>query len=423
MEILQRKEIIQKIIKDAQPFQNIESADLDGFINRCGDARVILLGAASHGTAEFYTLRSRMTEELIKRCGFSIVAIEWDWPDVEAMNAYIQHLPVEEKDFFGRFPAWMWNNQEFMPFLEHLRQHNAFEIEPKKKVNLYGLDLYCIDRSIDQIIANLESHHPALAASARQRYREMAAWGLRPTEYGFALQNNECKPCHADVFSIYKETCEKSGEFPNREEFFHLIRNMVLVVHAEHCFRHLPKGRSSHWNMRDRYMFKTVESLLDFHGRGSKIIIWAHNHHVGNGAATPMLQMGISNLGQLLKERFKTGTYHVGFGFHHGTFLASPRWDDPMQVYPLLPPHQGSYESLFHDTAIPSFFLPFRKEHSPNARHVLMPQRLNRSFGSVYLPEKAAEYAWPTHLPVEYDEYVWFDETHAISPILPDPAP
>ena len=412
VEIQDRTKIIQRITIEAQPFQDIEHANLDDLISRCQDARVILLGESSHGTSEFYAMRARITEELVKRCGFSIIGIEADWPDVEITNCYIRHLPVKEKTVFDRFPTWMWNNQEFMAFVERLRQHNAFVFNPKKQVNLYGLDLYCLDRSIDHVVEVLESRHPRLAAAARHYYSGLSSWGSRSTEYGLAVLQNSCPSYEKDVRNILQLTIDASSEFiGTEEEYFHLIRNMVLIVHAENCFRRLPESRSVHWNLRDRYMFETLEALLRFHGDSSKAIIWAHNNHIGNGSGTQMLELGVYNLGRLCKERFGNASYLIGFGFDHGTILAAPSWGAPVQSYTISPALNDSIEGLCHETEISSFFLPLGGR--PTLRQMLLPERSTRAFGSVYSPEKESSYLL-THLPEQFDEWVWFDEGHAV---------
>jgi erythromycin esterase-like protein len=405
---------IENVAKQAQPFSDIDHADLDGIIERCQKTRIVLMGEASHGTREFYLMRSRITQELIRRCGFNIIAIEWDWADLEIVNRYIQGRPFKQKAVFSRFPHWLWANQEFMALIEHLREYNTLSTASQLRANLYGLDLYDLNGSIESVWEYLDAHHPPLADFARHHYGPLNAFRARPAEYGSAVLRNECPRCEGNVVAVLQETLKRSHELARGEEFFDLIRNMNLIVHAERCYRRLSEPTSVHWNLRDRYMFETLESLLAFHGQGAKAIVWAHNNHIGNGAATPMNEMGIFNLGRLCKERYKKEVYSIGFGFDHGTIAAAPSWDHPMQLFNISPARLDSYEHLFHETGISSFFLPLQQPSS--AREALLPMRWTRAFGSVYFSKEEDQYGF-VRLPDQFDEYIWFDEGHALTPL------
>ena len=119
--------LARKIANACEPFDAIETAPLDRLLARIGDARVVLLGEASHGTSEFYRMRDRISRELIAKKGFRFVAIEGDWPDAARVDHYVRHMeyPPSEWTAFARFPTWMWRNNEVRAFVDWLRAHNA----------------------------------------------------------------------------------------------------------------------------------------------------------------------------------------------------------------------------------------------------------------------------------------------------------
>ncbi|MGB9143254.1 MAG: protein-L-isoaspartate(D-aspartate) O-methyltransferase [Aestuariivirga sp.] len=416
------------------PFQSIESADLTSLLYRIGDARVVLLGESSHGTSEFYRMRERITQELIARKGFTFVAIEGDWPDAARIDHYVRHFDYRSSEWtaFARFPRWMWRNNEVRDFVDWLRKDNA-DKPMQRRTAFYGLDLYSLYTSIGEVLRYLDRIDPETAGLARHRYGCLTPWQNDPAAYGHAALTGTYRSCEKDVVEMLKDILAKQNLYiaEDGEKYLDTVRNARLVTNAEHYYRIMYYGSRASWNLRDRHMFETLQALLDFHGPESKAVIWAHNSHVGNAAATEMSAQGETNIGELCQKEFGDRSYAIGFGTHGGRVAAASNWGGPMEIKAVQPSHRNSYERLFHDTGVPRFMLPMRAELPNDARAVLMKPRLERAIGVIYRPDtELASHYFQAVLPKQFDEFIWFDETSAVSPFetlelagLPDTYP
>jgi protein-L-isoaspartate(D-aspartate) O-methyltransferase len=414
----ERAEIVRLIAQAAQPFDQINNASLDELLTRIGDMRIVLLGESTHGTSEFYQMRGRITQELISKKGFNNIAIEADWPDVEQLNRFIRHLPhgLIEKKAFKRFPSWMWKNEEFHSLVRWLRSYHSKLNRPETPVNIYGLDLYNSYQSINTILSYLSQKDPKLAKIAQKQYECLLSWGEDLSHYGLAAASGLMKECEDEVISILIELLERyaAEKILDEENFFPVFQNAVSVVNAEEYYRSLYQSSASAWNIRDQHMFETLETILMLQGEAAKIVVWAHNSHVGNAAATEMSKYRKFSLGQLCKEKYGEQVYLIGFGTHKGTVAATTSWNGALEIKEVKASHPESVERLFHDTGIPSFFLPLQRE----VKEALMTELLYRAIGVIYLPEnERRSHYFHTILPRQFDEYVWFDHTHAIAPI------
>ncbi|RJQ83623.1 MAG: protein-L-isoaspartate(D-aspartate) O-methyltransferase [Desulfobacteraceae bacterium] len=408
--------------KHADIVASIEETDLQPLLDRIGDARIVLLGEATHGTAEFYAMRARITRELIQHKGFRIVAIEADWPDTAQVNRYINGQIAEtppEKPF-GRFPTWMWANVQFAQFVEWVRNHNLENGYGQQAVNLYGLDLYSMYTSIGEVLRFLDTKDPGSAALARQRYGCLTPWQQDPAAYGAAALSGEYKACEADVVKMLQEMLQKRTKYGpgDYHRFMDAVQNARLIANAERYYRVMYYGSRQSWNLRDRHMFDTLRLVLDFHGEDARAVVWEHNSHIGNAAATEMGVSGEENVGSLCKGEYGGEAYLVGFGTDHGTVAAASEWDRPMEVKEVRPAHAGSYESIFHRSGIKACVLPLNAPDRLDVRKAFLDEKLERAIGVVYVPETElrSHYFYAT-LPDQFDEYVWFDETRAITPL------
>jgi protein-L-isoaspartate(D-aspartate) O-methyltransferase len=414
---------IAKLIgENAEPIDDIEHDEIGPLLDRIGDARVVLLGEATHGTSEFYRMRARITKELILRRGFQFVAIEADWPDAARINQYIRHAPARPDQWkaFARFPTWMWRNHEALELVEWLRAHNAEVRDPEHHVSFYGLDLYSLFTSINAVIAYLHKVDPALAEMARNRYACLTPWEQEPAAYGRAVLSGEYQDCEVAVTTVLRDMLERRIEYSKRDgdRFFDAIQNARLVADAERYYRLMYYGSVDSWNLRDQHMFETLARIFDFHGPASKGIVWAHNSHVGNAAATEMGARGEYNIGQLCRARFAKSAFLLGFGTDHGTVAAASDWDGPVEFKQILPSHEASYERLCHDSRMEAFMLHLRNPRRPSLREELMTPRLERAIGVIYRPEsELMSHYFQARLPQQFDEFIWFDETHAVSPL------
>lgn len=423
----------QLIRECAEPLDAIETADLGGFLERAGDASVVLLGEATHGTAEFYRMRARITQELVTRRGFTIVAVEADWPDAARVDRYVRDAdgrPMIGKAF-ARFPSWMWRNREVEEFTGWLHDHNRTLPDPARRVGFFGLDLYSLYTSIGVVLAYLDQVDPDAARLARQRYGCLARWEDEPSWYGRELLGGGHRGCEAEVLKALEELLERRLDYiaQDGDRFLDAVQNARLVASAERYYRELYFGSAHTWNLRDQHMFETLRALLAARGPDARAVVWAHNSHLGDAAATEMGLRGELNVGHLCRGEFGDAAYLVGFGTDHGTVAAAEDWDEPMQVMRIRPAHPESYEHLCLLSAVPAFCLPLRHAARPELRVELTGPQLERAIGVVYRPETEREsHYFHASLPHQFDEYIWFDETRAVhalggAPAVPPPEP
>ncbi len=415
----------------AEPIDDIERASIDRLLDRIGDARVVLLGEATHGTSEFYRMRTRITKELIARRGFQFVAVEADWPDAARIDDYVlgdvRRSKVEFTPF-SRFPTWMWRNEEVSELIGWLRAFNAEErtSSPSRLVGFHGLDLYSLFTSIAAVLAYLDEVDPDAARIARHRYGSLTPWQKDPAAYGEAVLVGRYESSEKAVVTMLRDMLEKRFEYAKRDgnRFFDAAQNARVVAHAERYYRIMYYGGAGSWNLRDAHMFDTLRTLLAFYGEGSKGIIWEHNSHVGDAASTEMSTRGEHNVGEMCREAFGDQAYIVGFGTDHGTVAAAQNWGAPMERMRVRPAAEGSYEHLFHRVSanspesLSAFSLHLRDPVRRALREELIPSQLERAIGVVYRPdsEMLSHYFYAS-LPLQFDEYIWFDETRAVRPL------
>jgi protein-L-isoaspartate(D-aspartate) O-methyltransferase len=410
------------IREEAEPFDDLETADLQALLERIGDSRVVLLGEATHGTSEFYRFRGRITRELILSKGFNVVAAEADWPDAAQTDRFVRGRegpPVEGRNF-ARFPTWMWRNREFQELVHWLRDHNQGVAEPERKVSFHGLDLYSLYTSIHAALRYLDSVDPETGQVARLRYGCLTPWERNPALYGRAALTRRFAICEAEVLTTLREMLDRRLEYAARdgESFLDAVQNARVVANAERYYRAMYYGSAESWNLRDRHMFDTLLTVLGFRGPEAKAVVWAHNSHLGNAAATEMGARGELNVGQLARDRFGDGAYLVGFGTDHGTVAAATDWDGLMEIKQVRPSHPESYERLCHESGVPAFLLHLRQPERTEVREELEAPRLERAIGVIYRPEtELLSHYFQAVLPWQFDEYVWFDETRAVRPL------
>ena len=414
-----RASSVAKLIAEcAEPIGRIEDVSIDALLERIGDARVVLLGEATHGTSEFYRMRTRITQELIRRRGFRAVAVEADWPDAAAVDRYVRNKQVHPRQWvpFSRFPTWMWRNRETQSLIEWLRMHNA---EAQHDVSFSGLDLYSMYTSAFEVVSYLDRIDPPAAQAARERYGRLTPWQHDPAAYGRAALVGRMQSCEKDVVAMLRDLLSKRIEYSTRDgdEFFDASQNARVVAGAERYYRAMYYGAAESWNLRDQHMFDTLQSIIA-HRDGGKLVVWEHNSHVGDASATEMAVRGEHNVGQLCRQAFGDDVFAVGFGTDHGTVAAAHNWDEPMERMRVRPSRSDSYERLCHDSNVPAFMLHLREPARPTLRDELSDPRLERAIGVVYRPEtELASHYFQAILPAQFDEYIWFDETDAVTPL------
>jgi erythromycin esterase-like protein len=407
-----------------------------------GDSQVVLIGEASHGTHEFYAHRAELTRRLIEERGFTAVALEADWPDAYRVNRFVQQGRRADPDAaqalgdFRRFPLWMWRNQVMLEFVRWLRDYNASR-PPPKRCALYGLDLYSMYSSMEAVIRYLEQVSPVDAENARKRYSRFDRFQGDPQEYGFATSlgitqplRDECVRTLLDLQHKGEDYLRGEGGLIDGDELFYAQQNASLVANAEEYYRQMFQGDAHTWNLRDTHMANCLSALMDFHaqkhpGHDHRFLVWAHNSHLGDSAATEVSKYDQLNLGHLLRRKFRT--FSVGFSTYAGTVTAAPKWEMPAQLYTLRPGAPGSWEAVFHEhaemTGQENFSIVFRS-NSPEVKvsaelvQEFSKPRLERYVGVIYRPdtEKASHYV-RSRISQEYDALIYLDRTHALQPM------
>lgn len=413
--------LIEKVRARGRPLY--EAAQLDPLIERVGDARIVMLGEASHGTHEFYTWRAKITERLVLEKGFTFVAVEGDWPDCYRLNRYVKRMEdagesaFEVLHAFDRWPTWMWANQEIVELGEWLRAWNDAQ-RPDERVGFYGLDVYSLWDSLHAVLDYLRAHDGESLERAQAALRCFDPYGEDAQAYARAT-SLVGDSCESEVVSLLGELRRHDeGLFRSdsgREAYFNAEQNAIVAHDAEAYYRAMVRGGGSSWNLRDRHMMDTLERLMRHHGPSAKVIVWEHNTHIGDARYTDMARAGMWNIGQLAREAYgEDDVVLVGFGSHRGTVIAGEGWEEPMLRMPVPPAKAGSWEDVLHRAGPDDKLLIFGDEDDADFLEV----RDHRAIGVVYHPqfESFGNYV-PTVLPRRYDAFVYLDQTHALRPL------
>jgi erythromycin esterase-like protein len=414
---------------DLRPYLNpLDGSERDyrPILDLVGDAQLVLLGEASHGTHEFYEQRAEITKRLISDKGFSAVAAEADWPDAYRVNRYVQ-CDGDDKDAdsalrgFERFPTWMWRNTVVLGFVEWLRDLNSRRDE-NNRAGFYGMDLYSLFNSMEAVINYLDRVDPEGARRARYRYSCFEHFGEDSQAYGYVASFDLERSCEDEAINQLLEMQRRAMEYldaSKREDFFDAEQNARLVKNAEEYYRSMFRGRQSSWNLRDTHMVETVDALIAYlrrHQRPPKIVLWAHNSHLGDARHTEMGARGELNVGQLIRQKYGDAAVLIGFTTYTGTVTAANDWDEPGECKRVRPALPDSYELSFHETNVPRFFLPLRDSalRSP----LLTRQHLERAIGVIYRPEtERISHYFRADIARQFDGVLHFDETHALQPL------
>jgi erythromycin esterase-like protein/predicted phosphoribosyltransferase len=414
-----------------------EEADIGPLLQRLERAEIVLIGEASHGTHEFYAQRANITRRLVEERGFNAVAVEADWPDAYRINCFVRGEsddPDAEAALgdFHRFPRWMWRNEDVVAFVQWLRDYNDALPPGKPKTGFYGIDLYSLSRSIEEVVAYLDKVDPDAAARARARYSCFDDFGDNPQVYGQMVSLGLAEDCENEVVGQLLELQQRAAELRDRDgrsgvdELFFAEQNARVARNAAAYYRSMFRGRVSSWNLRDQHMADTIDSLIphlheqDGHAR---IAVWAHNSHLGDARATEMGVVGELNVGQLMRERHPNETYGIGFTTYEGTVAAATEWDNPARRRRVLPALSGSYEDLLHQaSAIAEADLMLDLRTQNKVIETLAEPRLERAIGVIYKPEtERFSHYFHAILPKQFDTVLHLDRTSAVQPIDPDP--
>ena len=420
--------IISTLRAGAHPLTGGER-DYDPLLDLVGDARFVLLGEATHGTHEFYAERARITRRLIEDKGFHAVAVEADWPDAYRVNRYVRGRGGDRDanaalSGFQRFPNWMWRNTDVENFVEWLRDFNlGRKGGGGRQVGCYGLDLYSLFTSIEEVLRYLDGVDPQAAQQARQRYACFDQYEQDSQQYGYTASLDMAASCEEGVLDQLQQLQQRASDYMVRdgdeEAFFYAQQNARLVKNAEQYYRSMFRGRVSSWNLRDSHMAETLEALaghLSEDGAPAKIVVWEHNSHIGDARATEMGEMGEWTVGELARKRYDGQTRLIGFSTYDGFVTAASEWDGPAEHKRVRPGLAGSYEETLHNVGIPRFFLPLREEGA--VRDAMLERRLERAIGVIYQPrtERRSHY-FGARMASQFDAVIHIDRTTAVTPL------
>jgi erythromycin esterase-like protein len=403
-----------------------DEADLDPLLERIGDARIVAIGEASHGTSEYYAWRAAITRRLIGERGFRFVAVEGDWPDCYRVNRSVRLRPGADEDprtaldAFARWPTWMWANDDVVEFCRWLRAFNATRPEDRR-AGFYGIDVYSLWDSMHGLVEWLREHEPQHVETAVQALQCFEPFGEDGAEYAFAGQLAPTS-CERAAVDLLKSLCEQRGRqeadgpppAQDPESRFSAEQNAAVVVDAERYYRTMVRGSAESWNVRDVHMVDTLDRLLAH--AGDKAVVWEHNTHIGDARATDMADAGMTNVGQLLRERHGADdVVLVGFGSYRGGVIAGDRWGAQMTRMPVPPARPGSLEALLHEALGEDALFVVPRGDRPG----WLDRRLDhRAIGVVFRPEREK---WGNYVPTvvgeRYDAFLYLDDTAPLQPL------
>ena len=414
--MLKTSQLIDEIKNYAVKFSS--PTELQPLINAASHAKYVLLGEASHGTSEFYTIRTELTKQLIQEHQFSFVAVEGDWPACYEVNRYVKGLAPEYqsaedvlKKSFNRWPSWMWANHEIVNLIDWLHSYNQTQAE--KKVGFYGLDVYSLWESMEAIVDYLKKIKSPDLQKALNAIDCFDPYKRKPEMYGIssAFYGEDCMSEILELLNTIKEN--KSIHTEDPEAALNMNINAIVANNAEHYYHTMVTNDNESWNIRDRHMVEALHHIGNFYGTAAKGIIWEHNTHIGDARATDMADEGMVNVGQLTREKYgQNNVYAIGFGTYQGTVIAAKRWGDPAEVMTVPKGTEGSWEEVMHSAGSFNQYLLFTEENKHLFRNVIG----HRAIGVVYNPahEHYGNYV-PSRLSERYDAFIHIDETRALT--------
>ncbi|WP_093061540.1 erythromycin esterase family protein [Psychrobacillus sp. OK028] len=413
------KSVTEAIKSFAQPFNTSE--DLNPLLKAIGDAKIVLLGEASHGTSEFYKVRAELTMRLIEEKGFTLIAVEGDWPSTQRVNRFIKGYDTAVNNqsvlnAFERWPTWMWANKEIADLAKWLEKYNK-QVEDNRKIGFYGVDVYSLWESLDEVVSYLGKTNPEGTdmAFAKKAISCFEPFNRHPETYAFSAVHIS-DACVDEVTKLVSSLRINEKQYEDDQEAdLNLKINALVAQNAEEYYRAMVRSDELSWNVRDEHMVEAINEIMDYHGKESKIIIWAHNTHIGDASATDMKEEGMTNVGEILRQQNKTeNVFSIGFGTHSGEVIAANKWGTIPKKMIVPPARKGSWEDMLHSTGASDKILLFDEEN----RVFFNDWVGHRAIGVVYNPEFEAYGNYvPSKIGSRYDAFIYIDKTNALTPI------
>jgi erythromycin esterase-like protein len=413
--------LVEQVRRAGYPLRDDDPHRYDPLIDMVGDARIVLLGEASHGTHEFYRERALITRRLIEEKGFSFVAVEGDWPECYNVNQWVRGgsgSPLDALNVFTVYPTWMWGNTDVLHFIEWLRQHNDSLGSHQRKVGFFGLDLYSLFSSMESVIRYLQTVDQEAAKTAQQRYACFEPFSNDKSLYAYSAGLGIVQGCEAEAVAMLQELRQKREEYiavsPD-DSYFYAEMSAIAARDGEHYYRAMYGGEEMSWNLRDIHMTDTLDRLLQHFGPGARAVVWEHNTHIGDFRATADAA-GMVNVGQLVRERHPGQSLAVGFGTYEGSVTASTEWGEYPRFMAVPSAMVGSYDNVFHQSDLGNLLLTLKPLRDEGKADGLNEWRGQRAIGVVYDPQSERGNYVPTLLAERYDAYIHIDRTRALKP-------
>lgn len=394
--------------------------DLDKIIHEIGDAKIVLLGEASHGSSEFYTVRAQLTKKLIEEKDFNIIAVEGDWPACQQVNQHLKNFGETHQKTsnvlkaFNRWPTWMWANEEIVDLVDMLKSVNT-QLDKNKKVGFYGIDIYSLWESMEDLFNELAIINDASKAFEQIKKVINCFQPFKGQADQYAILTAYSATTCSEQVSVLLKSIRKNIEqySTNEEQKLNLLMNALILNNAEAYYRTSMEQNALSWNIRDTHMVETINELRNYHGADAKVIVWAHNTHIGDASATTMKNDGTINVGQLLREQHKDNVYAIGFGTNHGTVIAADEWGDSFETMEVPPAKTGSWEDLLRQSGPFNKILIFNDEN----REYFTKWIDHRAIGVTYTPAYERYNYVPTQIGKRYDAFIYLDKTNALKPL------
>jgi erythromycin esterase-like protein len=397
--------------------------DLDILIQEIGDARVVLLGEASHGTSEYYTWRTAISKRLIQEKGFDFIAVEGEWADSYRVNQFVKG---EKKDSlavvtllkqYNRWPRWMWGNYEVAELVGWLNSFNQRKAA-NDKIGFYGLDVFCVWESLTELMPVVKNAPLPVQDATKNAHRCFKPFSYNIGGYGSAAERTG-RGCGRESDKLWQVILNYTGgKIPDNEADFLVQQYALVVLNGERYYSTAAHNYAESWNIRDRHMAVTLKRLMELHGNTAKAIVWEHNTHVGDARYTTMSRSGQTNVGELVRKDYgEKNVYIIGFGSYSGNVIASDRWGGPVQQVEVPPALEGSWDHILHKDGAHDKIVLSKEIAGNRAYNRWISQR---AIGVVYQPqyEKTRNYV-PSIIPKRYDAFIYIDRTTALRPLEP----
>ncbi len=319
--------------------------DLEPLRAMVGDATTVGLGDGTHGTHEFFTVKLRIVDFLVREMGFETVAFEASFPAFRELNAYVLGGPGNPRDILGSIHSLYpyWDSEEIVALAEWMRDYNDHR-GSKPPVQIVGFDISDQVRAAADLVSYLASVDPAFSSDAA------AAYGCLPNDQ----VTDELPPaCFSAVGQIRTRLAASRDAFVSRSsqhDYDEALQNATVIV-DRYASGHL-------FELRDKNMAKNAQWVKHHYGTTERLILWAHQEHLGK----TQINRGWDSMGILLANALAADYFVIGTCTFRGTFLL---WSgDPTALQERTATFRAAgaeyYETLLHAAAAPRLLIPLR---------------------------------------------------------------